>query len=124
MFRAQELPVHIFLLGYRMSQPVEALLSLTRLAPKTSIQEDHSSIRVHDQNFNNLVSSTFNKISETDMQFKDVINILSQSPEYTSDPQKLLTLQSYIGEYSNYVSLVSTLVRKGVSTIETLEKAQ
>ncbi|GKW40827.1 type III secretion system inner rod subunit SctI [Pectobacterium parvum] len=107
-----------------MSQPVEALLSLTRLAPKTSIQEDHSSIRVHDQNFNNLVSSTFNKISETDMQFKDVINILSQSPEYTSDPQKLLTLQSYIGEYSNYVSLVSTLVRKGVSTIETLEKAQ
>ncbi|RJL48611.1 type III secretion system inner rod subunit SctI [Pectobacterium carotovorum] len=107
-----------------MSQSIEALSSLTRLTPYTSAPEDNSSIRVHDQNFNNLVSSTFNKISETDVQFKNAINALSQSPEYTSDPQKLLVLQSYIGEYSNYVSLVSTLARKGVSTIETLEKSQ
>ncbi|WP_224558175.1 type III secretion system inner rod subunit SctI [Pectobacterium versatile] len=107
-----------------MSHPNEALLSLTQLTPDISIPEDNLSVRVHDQNFNNMVSSTFNKISETDMQFKNVINILSQSPEYTSDPQKLLMLQSYIGEYSNYVSLVSTLARKGVSTIETLEKSQ
>ncbi|MFT8211956.1 MAG: type III secretion system inner rod subunit SctI [Symbiopectobacterium sp.] len=36
----------------------------------------------------------------------------------------MLQLQSYLGEYSNYVSLISTLARKGVATIETLEKAQ
>ncbi|QQG29062.1 type III secretion system inner rod subunit SctI [Pectobacterium carotovorum] len=107
-----------------MNQSVKALSSLTHLTPYTFAPEDNSSISVHDQNFNNLVSSTFEETSKKDVQFKNVINMLSQSPEYTSDPQKLLMLQSYIGEYSNYVSLVSTLARKGVGTIETLVKAQ
>jgi len=107
-----------------MSQINETLSALTRLSPQSINPEDNVSVTVHDQNFNNMVSSTFNKISETDAQFKNVINTLSQSPHFTSDPQKLLMLQNYIGEYSNYVSLVSTLARKGVSTIETLEKSQ
>lgn len=107
-----------------MSLPTQALSSLTKLTPYTAEPEDNLSVSVHDQNFNNLVSSSFKKISETDMQYKDVINTLSQSPQFTSDPQALLMLQSYIGEYSNYVSLVSTIARKGVSTIETLEKSQ
>jgi hypothetical protein len=107
-----------------MSQPIEALSALTRLTPHSINPEDTTSVTVHDQYFNNLVASTFNKISATDMQFKNVINMLSQSPQFTSDPQKLLMLQSYIGEYSNYVSLVSALARKGVSTIETLGKSQ
>lgn len=106
------------------NSPIDALSLLTRLSPDTSVPEDNLSVRVHDQNFNNLVSSTFNKVSETDMQFKNEINKLSQSPEYTSDPQKLVILQKYIGEYMNYVSLVSTLARKGVGAIETLGKAQ
>ncbi|HFT1247468.1 TPA: type III secretion system inner rod subunit SctI [Escherichia coli] len=107
-----------------MSQTLEALTALTKLTPSSATSENNLSIVVHDQNFNNLVSSAFNKISETDVQFKNVINELSQSPRFTSAPQKLLMLQSYLGEYSNYVSLVSTLARKGVSTIETLEKSQ
>jgi len=107
-----------------MSQTIESLSALTRLSPQAINPEDNTSVAVHDQYFNNLVASTFNKISDTDMQFKNVINTLSQSPQFTSDPQKLLMLQTYIGEYSNYVSLVSALARKGVSTIETLGKAQ
>lgn len=107
-----------------MSQPIEALSALTRLTPHGINQEDNISATVYDQYFNDLVASTFNKFSDTNMQFKNVINTLSQSPQFTSDPQKLLMLQSYIGEYSNYVSLVSTLARKGVSTIETLGKSQ
>ena len=107
-----------------MSQFTEALSSLTRLSANSETTDENVSVTVHDQNFNNLVSSTFNKISDSDSQFKSVINTLSQSPHYTSNPQKLLMLQNYIGEYSNYVSLVSTLARKGVSTIETLEKSQ
>jgi len=107
-----------------MSQSLQALSSLTKLTPFTDKPEDNLSVAVHDQNFNNLVTNSFKKISETDMQYKDVINSLSQSPQFTSDPQALLMLQSYIGEYSNYVSLVSTIARKGVSTIETLEKSQ
>lgn len=79
---------------------------------------------IHDHNFTNLVSKEFNKVSESNEQYKDVINNLSQSPRFTSDPEKLLMLQNYIGEYTNYVSLVSTLARKAVSTIETLEKSQ
>lgn len=107
-----------------MSQPIEALLALTRLSPHGNNPENNTSVTVHNQYFNNLVASTFNKISDTDMQFKDVINTLSHSPQFTSDPKKLLMLQNYIGEYSNYVSLVSTLARKGVGTIETLGKSQ
>lgn len=107
-----------------MSHSIEALSALTKLSPHDSGPEENFSVSVQDQNFNNLVSSTFNKVSQTDLEFKNVINTLSQSPEFTSDPQKLLMLQNYIGEYSNYVSLVSTLARKGVSTIETLVKSQ
>lgn len=107
-----------------MKQALEALPALTKLTPHNPALDDNLSVTVYDQNFNNLVSSTFNKISETDAQYQNVINTLSQSQQFTSDPQKLLMLQSYIGEYSNYVSLVSTLARKGVSTIETLEKSQ
>jgi len=107
-----------------MSQFNDALSALTRISPDTLNPDDSLSVSVHDTNFNNLVSSTFTKVSETDAQFKHVINTLSQSPHYTSDPEKLQMLQNYIGEYSNYVSLVSTLARKAVSTIETLEKSQ
>ena len=101
----------------------EALLTLTKLSPNSINPEDCLSVSVHDQNFNNLVSSTFYKVSETDMQFKNVINTLSQSPYYTSNPEKLQLLQNYLGEYSNYVSLVSTLAHKVVNTIETLDKS-
>lgn len=107
-----------------MSPSLDALSALTKLSPHNSEPEENFSVAIQDQNFNNLVSSTFNKISETDLEFKNVINTLSQSPEFTSDPQKLLMLQNYIGEYSNYVSLVSALARKGVGTIETLVKSQ
>ncbi|CCP02137.1 Protein PrgJ [Erwinia amylovora Ea644] len=107
-----------------MGHTIEALSTFTKLSPDDSGPDVNSSLTVQDQTFNNLVSNTFNKISETDLEFKNMINTLSQSPEFTSDPQKLLMLQNYIGEYSNYVSLVSTLARKGVGTIETLVKSQ
>lgn len=107
-----------------MSQFNETLSALTKLTPNSINPEDNLSVSVHDNNFNNLVSSTFIKVSETDAKFKNVINTLSQSPHYTSNPEKLQLLQNYLGEYSNYVSLVTTLARKVVSTIETLEKSQ
>ena len=107
-----------------MSQNIEALSSLTKLTTYTPLDTDNSSVTVHDNNFNNLVSSAFNEISETNAQYKDMINSLSHSENFSSDPQTLLMLQSYLGDYSNYVSLVSTLARKGVATIETLEKSQ
>lgn len=93
--------------------------------PSEEINYDGNvSVTAHAQNFNLLVSRTFNKVNETETQFKNVIDTLSQSPYFTSDPEKLQMLQNYIGEYSNYISLVSTLARKAVSTIETLEKSQ
>lgn len=107
-----------------MSQSIEALSSLTKLTSYSSVDTDTNYVAVHDSNFNNLVSSAFNQISDTHTQYKDMINFLSHSDNFTSNPQALLVLQSYIGEYSNYVSLVSTLARKGVATIETLEKSQ
>ncbi|WP_299999381.1 type III secretion system inner rod subunit SctI [uncultured Cedecea sp.] len=107
-----------------MTHSIEALSSLTKLTSYSSLDTDHHSVSVHDNNFNNLVSSTFNKLSETNTQYKEMINSLSHSENFSSDPQTLLRLQSYIGEYSNYISLISTLARKGVATIETLEKSQ
>ncbi|AXF77649.1 type III secretion system inner rod subunit SctI [Erwinia tracheiphila] len=107
-----------------MSHINETLHSLVQITPGQSEREETFSSSVHDQNFNNLVSSTFRQISETNTQYKDVINKLSQSPGFTSNPEKLLALQNYVGEYSNHISLVSALARKTVSTIETLEKSQ
>lgn len=102
----------------------ESISALSPISSYSTRPDDSTSVSVHDQYFNNLVSSTFTKISETDTEFKNVINTLSSEAHFNSDPQKLLMLQNYIGEYTNYVSLVSTLARKGVSTIETLEKSQ
>lgn len=107
-----------------MTQINESLLSLVQLSPDSLNQEDSSSVSVHDRNFNNFVSNAFNKVSDTDLQLKSMINALSNSPENTSDPEKLQLLQNYLGDYTNYVSLVSTVARKTVNTIETLEKAQ
>ncbi len=102
----------------------KTLVELTQLTPEENDWQESSSMRVHDQTFSTLVSTTFKQMGETDEQFKQVINALSNSPRFSSSPEALLQLQSYLGEYSNYVSLISTLARKGVSTIETLEKAQ
>lgn len=107
-----------------MNQGIQALTSLTQLTPSTPSFGNEISTNVHDGHFNNLVSSAFKEISKTTTQYKDMINALSHSEQFSSDPRSLLMLQSYIGEYSNYVSLVSTLARKGVATIETLEKSQ
>ncbi|RQM38942.1 type III secretion system inner rod subunit SctI [Erwinia psidii] len=107
-----------------MSKFNESLSSPTQITSFEYTADDNLSSGFHDQNFNNLVSSTFNEVSETNAQFKDVINTLSQSPRFTSDPETLLVLQNYVGEYTNHISLVSALARKTVSTIETLEKSQ
>lgn len=102
----------------------ETLLGLTRLMPEESVSDTNVSLSVHNQKFNNLVSDSFKELSQTDKQFKDVINAISQSPQLSSNPQYLLKLQNALGEYSNYVTLVGTLSRKVVDTISTLEKAQ
>jgi len=47
-----------------------------------------------------------------------------KSPDAASNPDSLLEWQNDLGEYNNYISLVSALTRKTVSTIETLEKSQ
>lgn len=102
----------------------KTLVELTQLTPEEHDWQETGSTRVHDQAFSMLVSTTFKQMGETDEQFKQVINALSNSPAFYSNPEALLQLQNYLGEYSNYVSLISTLARKGISTIETLEKAQ
>lgn len=102
----------------------KTLVELTQLTPQENDWEASDSTSVHDQAFSMLVSNTFKQMGETDEQFKQAINALSNSPQFSSSPEALLQLQRYLGEYSNYVSLISTLARKGVSTIETLEKAQ
>lgn len=71
-----------------------------------------------------MVANSFRQMSGTEDQFKNMINTLSQSPEFTSNPESLLRLQSYVSEYSNYIALISSLARKSVTTVETLVKAQ
>ncbi|MCW0309597.1 type III secretion system inner rod subunit SctI [Pantoea ananatis] len=101
----------------------DAIFSFTHLSVNSEESESDLSASIHDQNFSNLVANAYNKISESNTHYKDMINMLSQSPQFTSDPQKLLMLQDYLGEYTNHTSLISTLSRKGVSVIETLAKS-
>jgi len=78
----------------------------------------------HDMNFNDLVSNAYQQVSEHESQLKERIDLISSSPQLTSNPESLLKLQNYIGDLTNYISLVSTVARKTVTTIETLEKSQ
>jgi len=101
----------------------DAFPPVTELTPFSS-DINSSFVSVFDGNFDDMVLNTFKKVSQTDTQFKNAIDSMSHAANFDSNPQRLIELQQYIGEYTNYVSLVSALARKGVSTIETLEKSQ
>ncbi|EBJ5114580.1 type III secretion system protein [Salmonella enterica] len=103
-----------------MITQTDLLKNLTKLTLDKS--EDDLSVSVYENKFSDIVSESFARLSETDLNFKNSINSLN-SLQLTSNPQYLMLLQRYLGEYSNYVSLVSTLARKGVGAIETLEKS-
>ncbi|CCP03017.1 Type III secretion system protein PrgJ [Erwinia amylovora Ea644] len=107
-----------------MSYHLGNLSSLIRLAPDTLKNEADNTIISHNQTFNDLVSSTFKDLSENNIHYKSMINTLSESSQLTANPEYLAKLQNYVGEYTNYISLVTTLARKGISAIETLEKSQ
>lgn len=53
------------------------------------------------------------------LEQSDVINKL-QDNRVTSDPAELFKLQQRTSDYNLQVSMISTLTRKGVSTVETL----
>lgn len=107
-----------------MTQAINALSQLTKLSSEEISSDITQNTSVYDQQITNTVSSAFGKISDMDSSYKSMINTLSQSPQFTSDPAKLLKLQEFLGEYNNYVSLVSTLGRKATGIVETLEKTQ
>ncbi|ADP12402.1 Type III secretion apparatus protein [Erwinia sp. Ejp617] len=101
----------------------EILSSLTRLAPDTLNNGVETTVISHDQSFNDLVFSSFKDFSENNIHHKSMINKLTESSQLTGNPEYLLKLQNYIGEYTNYISLVTSIARKGISAIETLEKS-
>lgn len=102
----------------------EFLSTLTQTTPDTLNDKDHTSIFSGNASFNDFVSSAFENVSERTTNLKNVISTISESSQLTGNPENLLILQKYINEYTNYVSLISTISRKGIGTIETLEKAQ
>ncbi|NEG59865.1 type III secretion system inner rod subunit SctI [Pantoea agglomerans] len=107
-----------------MPQGIDPLTALIKITPTTAESDNSQSITVHDNNMHNMVGNLYRQMSGTEDQYKSMINTLSQSPEFTSNPESLLKLQSYLREYPNYIALVSSLARKSVNAVETLEKAQ
>lgn len=103
---------------------MNVLTQLTKLTSSDLQSDSASSTNVNNQSITSTVSNAFTKMSDMDCSYKNTINMLSQSPRFTSDPAMLLKLQEYLGEYNNYVSLVSTLGRKATGIVETLEKSQ
>lgn len=55
---------------------------------------------------------------------KMAIDLLANDPGAIADPEKLAILQDRLGDYTIYISLVSTMARKATTTVETLIKAQ
>ncbi|MGN7915539.1 type III secretion system inner rod subunit SctI [Enterobacter sp. 22466] len=101
---------------------ITALPSLTKLMPVDSATTSNTALS-SEGHLDNFISQAYHQLSQQDAQYKNAINALS-APQMTSDPNMLAQLQVRLGEYSNYISLVTTLARKSVSTVETLEKAQ
>ncbi len=52
------------------------------------------------------------------------IDAIMNDPAGLSNPAVLADLQNRLGDYTIYVSLVSTIARKATTTVETLIKAQ
>lgn len=73
--------------------------------------------------FNHFVADAYRQINANDINYKNMINAFSTSPTLASDPVKLIQCQKLMGEYNIYVNLISTIAKKGVGTIETLEKS-
>lgn len=107
-----------------MNPNTEVFSMLSSLTTDSVNSADDHSVTVHDQYIHNLVSSSYNKLSDNSMNIKSIITELGESPKYTSNPENLAKLQNYISEYSNYIALVSSLARKGVNIVETLGKSQ
>jgi len=106
-----------------MHNVFDSLSSVFSLKSPVDIQDDVISVGSSDNKFNNMVSA-FSKLSSTDSNANNEIQRLMKSPDAASNPDSLLEWQNDLGEYNNYISLVSALTRKTVSTIETLEKSQ
>ncbi|WP_048697130.1 type III secretion system inner rod subunit SctI [Erwinia piriflorinigrans] len=102
----------------------EFLSAQTQTAPDTLNDKDRTSVFSGNGSFNDLVFSAFENVSERTINLKNAISTISESSQLTGNPENLLILQKYIIEYTNYLSLISTISRKGIATIETLEKAQ
>lgn len=96
----------------------------TESLSNTLNDNDHTSVFSHSASFRDFVANTFESSSNNKISFNNFISKFNQPHQTTDNPENLLILQSYINEYSNYVSMVSSVVRKGIGTIETLEKAQ
>lgn len=107
-----------------MNHISDNLVTLTRLIPSANEETNTTSLNGSAQDFDKFVANAFVQASDKAMQYKSSIYEISQNPNLTSDPEALYRLQVYLGEYTNYVNLVSTLARKSVSTVETLVKAQ
>jgi hypothetical protein len=70
-----------------------------------------------------MLSAALDKCNETAESAK--LKIESQfSVKNATDPKSLIALQTEVQNYSIYVSLVGTLARKGISTVETVVKGQ
>lgn len=85
------------------------LIDITNLTPDSTGLDNH------------LIAS-FAKLShKTKMEYDQILN-MAENPINISDPKYLGYLQQRTADYGLRISLLQTLVRKGVNTVETLLK--
>lgn len=88
----------------------------------SSINDDNTSLRENDDNFRNLVSS-LSQVIDKSTSYTNSIDSYRNPATADYSPAGLLNLQNLTADYNNLVMGVSTVARKLVTTIETLEKS-
>ncbi len=71
-----------------------------------------------------IVRDAYSAASVKTEQDKIAIDKIMSDPGALSNPAILADLQNRLGDYTIYVSFISTLAKKATTTIETLIKAQ
>ncbi len=95
-----------------------------------SLLRTHNNLTEPELNTENLVPiedivrNAYSDATVKTEQEKIAIDTIMSNASALSNPAVLADLQNRLGDYTIYVSLVSTLARKATTTVETLIKAQ
>lgn len=108
-----------------MSSPTSTTMNITNLH-NISLMNEMREMDSHNTatNLETVLKQSLQNINDKSNNMKNGIENQLDNPLDLTRPENLLAFQTNISDYNIYISLVSTVARKAVSSVETLVKGQ